>query len=363
LPETDIHRATLTNDINSNETKLFKSRSRRVTFDSALKHLRENAVSANPLILFFALPGLFLIPEKQLRRVFGSTGAWFLIAGGILYTVKPQLEFDRMLVILLLVFCVPAGKALERIFQHSAEFLLRRLAAALVAGFIFALPFTVSGIFQNRSVEQYYFGSQLLQELPKALKEFGGDGRILFSGFVLQDISGGHAAPLAAWSEKPLITSAFYHTQWWYTDVIPESFRNAGADGTRDFLNLYNVTAIAAHEPFWKHYFRSQPSEYNEVWHYENFVIFQRLNYESNYFVSGQGHVLSQSSHQVRMKLSSDTAIIKFNYYPFVKVEGCKVTPIEPSVGVRFTKLENCPTNVELTMESTSPWGRVLGNE
>lgn len=359
LPTTDAQNPNLTNEISASNPKVFKSKVRAISLKEEINHLREHAVSANPLIMFLGVPFLLLVKHKKVRSLIVIQSLWFIIVGGILYPLKPQLELDRMLVVLFLLSIVPAGIAIERVLAEVNTSKFRGAVAVIVAGFLFAIPWSTSAIVRNRSPEAYYFASELPQKLAEKIKQLQTDGRVLFSGFVLQELSGGHISPIAGWSNHPLITAAFYHTAWWYTDVIPESFRNRGEPGISEFLDLYNVSIVAAHERFWKKYFRAHPDSYEFIWGYENFELFKRKDFQSSYFLEGSGEIINQPANGVLMKLHQPDAAVKFHYYDFLEAPGCTVSPYEAAPGVRFTKLTGCPVNTEIKLQSVGPWMRV----
>ncbi len=359
LPTSGTQNPNLTNEISSSSKKVFKSKVRSISINEEIKHLREHSVSANPLLMFLGIPFLFFVKHTKVRNLLLLQSLWFIIAGGILYPLKPQLELDRMLVVLFLTSIIPAGIAIERLLTENLDNKLRAILASLVAGFLFAIPWSTSVITRNRSPEIFYFASDMPGQMAEQIKLHAGEGRVLFSGFVLQEFSGGHISPLAGWTNHPLVTAAFYHTAWWYTDVIPESFRSRGEEGISEFLNLYNVSVVGAHEKFWKRYFKSLPDKYELIWSFENFQLFKRIGFNSSYFIEGSGKILSQPTDGVLMKLEQPDAVIKFHYYDFLEAPGCQVAPFEAAPGVIFTKLSGCPVNQEIKLKSIGPWMRV----
>jgi hypothetical protein len=54
---------------------------------------------------------------------------------------------------------------------------------------------------------------------------------------------------------------------------------------------------------------------------------------------------------------------MKFNYFPFVEVSGCSVSPAEVDGGIRFIKLSGCPLGTELTLKSVGPLTRLVHHE
>ncbi|MDZ4785320.1 MAG: hypothetical protein SGJ02_04505 [bacterium] len=354
----------LSNDRSHEDLKLFKMKPQALSIPSLLTHLREQVITVNPLIIFLAIPGIALLTRGIQKRVLQIQCLWLFLCGAILYPLKPQLELDRLLTVLVIILCVPTGIAfaalLKNLREEISESKIKSIVTYLAAGFLLSTPLATANIINNRSPEQYFFATSFLKDLSTAINIHAGDGRVLFSGFILQDISGGHVAPLPYFSNKQLITSAYYHTQWWYTDVIPESFRKEGLAGVQKFQDFYNVSAVIAHEPTWKKFFRSHPDQFQLVWQSGKFELFKRLGYLSNYFLEGSGEISKITNHNISLRLNSDSAVIKFTYFPFLTATDCELSFFEAFSGNKFIKLSNCPIGKEIKIESLSPWQRTI---
>lgn len=264
-----------------------------------------------------------------------------------------------------MVACVPVAGGIRRIFRQTiwTQGILHYGAAVTIGGFLFAAPFAVSGILGNRSIEQYFFADDEVALLASAIEDFGGEGRVLFSGFVLHDLSGGHLAPLTFQTSKQMVASSHVHDKWWYQQVIPVEFMKRGDAGIYDFLDLYNVSAVVAHEPKWKDYFRSRPQDFELAWQGKTFSVFRRLHFVSKFFAEGSGRILGVETNQVRFSLETPSAIMKFHYFPFLKVEGCRISPYDITDEIQFIRLDGCPTGTALTLRSVGPLTRLVHHE
>lgn len=317
----------------------------------SLKILREAAISMNPLILFFTLPGLALLRKRTLQVVLPVLG-WLLFIGTLIAPLKAQIELDRMLIILGIVCAIPTAAALHQLWSAPSRRLLAGILGCLCGGFFIAGVLSTGAMLLNRTLEQYSFSSDLLPQFAAALREHGGEGRILFSGFVLHELDQGHIAPLVLLSGKPLLASSYAHDKWFYQQIFPADFIKRGDEGIREYLDLYNATAVVAHERPWREYFTSHPAEYELLWHGGVFNIFRRKDYTSNYFLEGSGSIISQSSNGVTLNLDTPDAVVKFNYFPFLKAEGCTVSAYEASGGIRLVKLGSCPVHTPIRLEA-----------
>lgn len=345
--------------------RAFRHKSAGIDFKTGLKSLRESAISTHPLILLMAIPGFFLL-RRESRLTFALVSLWLLLLGTIGVALKPQLELDRMLLMLAIIACVPSALALQALFERASgprRGIIPRGLAALSGGFLLAGPFIVSGIIHNRSLEQYFFADSNVAATADAIKRFGGPGRVLFSGFVLHEFSQGHLAPLVYMTERPLMASSFVHDKWRYEQIFPAHFISQKDTGIRRYLDLYNVTAVFAHEPLWRQYFRDRPAEYTEVWQGGRFVLFERRNVTASYILEGAGTIISQNSNGVRFSLTQPDAVLKFNYFPFLRVPGCTVSPAPIEGPVVFVRLTGCPVDTELELASVDPITRFIHHE
>jgi hypothetical protein len=339
----------------------FRHNDRIPTVKQVLKNLSEAAISTNPLLIFLTIPGLWSLSISKRRRLtFAATLAWLGVLGSVAVTLKPQLELDRMLVVASVLAVIPAAAALEMLYQLAAKSGAGRAAAAIPFGFFLLSPFVSASVVRNRSSEQYHFASPLVDELGKAISNFGGDGRVVFSGFVLHELSGGHLAPLIFSSSHPLIASSFVHNRWSYQQIIPKEFLEKDDAGIKEYLDLVNASSVIAHERSWREYFLNHPADYTQVWAAVPFMMFKRNSPAPGYFLEGSGTVNSQSTNSVKFTLDKPDAVLKFNYFPFIAVEGCDVAPENVSESLAFIRVSNCPTGKELTLESRGAWWRIF---
>jgi hypothetical protein len=347
------------------EPRAFRHKAKGFDLKETRKVLKESAISLNPLILAFAVPGIFLL-RRSTRSLLIFTGMWLVFLGGVCVPLKPQLELDRMLLILGLLGTIPASAALTALFERAAgasRGILPRALGALAGGFLLTSPFLVSGILRNRTLEHFFFAEPVVTEMADAIARYGGPGRILYSGFVLHELSNGHLAPLVYSSGKPLIASSYAHDKWRYEQVFPKYFIERKDEGIRRYLDLYNVTAVFAHERVWREYFKKKPDEFVEKWRGGRFVLFERRVSSPTFFLEGGGEIIEQQSSVVKLRVSTPDAVIKFNYFPFVRVEGCTVAPAEIEGGLRFIRLSGCPTGIDLELRSVGPLTRFLKHE
>ncbi len=328
----------------------------------SLQLLREAAISANPLLLVMILPGILLLPTRT-RIPMAVSVVWLLVLGTIVPTLKPQFEFDRMLLVLGFCGVVPSAYAIKQLFENYNRSAVAHISACIAAGILWASVFSVSAIIRNRSIEQYFFAPALLKQMSGAIEGHSRGGRVLFSGFVLHELGQGHLAPLGYFTDTPLMASSHVHNLWKYKQIFPQEYIARGEDGINQYLDLYNVSAVFAHEREWKDYFSARPRQFRRVWSAERFVLYERINFVSNYFLEGQGEILSQTSNRIILKLDTAEAVLKFNYLPILKSSGCKISAqvVSPSVSLIALKECHTPSKIEVVVESKGVMERLMG--
>lgn len=343
-----------------------RHRKGEIDLGKSLSLLREKSFSTNPLILFFALPGILLL-RPQSRWFMLSTSAWLLFLGSVMVPVKPQLELDRMLLILSMLLCLPCGLAIASILERRPE--NPAWARLLVGGFLFASPLCSAAVLSNRTVDQYHFAGPFLDSLANAIRTHGGNGRVVFSGCIVHEVEEGHIAPLTLMTGKEIVASAPFHTLWRYTQVVPKSFMERGNAGIEDYFDMMNASAVIAHEREWRDYFSQRPERYQLAWREDRFSLYTRQSSTYSPFLSGAGAITARETAGLRLNLSTPDATIKYRYFPFLQVDApdkehrsqtCRILPAEVAPEITFIELRNCPVNTELHIHAGSPWKRVF---
>lgn len=344
------------------EQQSFKHKTNQISIKTSLKTFKDSAITVNPLILILVLPGLVML-RPQFRVIWGATALWLLLLGSVVVSLKPQLELDRMLLLLFLISIVPSGHALAKLLLPGAEAnakVQNRIISSIGFGFLLASILTTASALRSRSLEKFYFATSDVNDVARAIRENAAGGRVLFSGFVLHELSHGHVAPLSEITQVPLIASSPVHNLWRYRQVFPESFIAREDQGIRDYLDLYNVSCVFAHERSWREYFKARPDEYLLLGSFGRFAMFKRLGFINNYFSEGQGEVLKQSDNALELRALSSDLVLKFNYYPFLESSACELSAVSASPEVNLIKLSGCPIGQVVTIRASSPWKRAF---
>ncbi|MGI6681218.1 MAG: hypothetical protein ACOX3T_07050 [Bdellovibrionota bacterium] len=354
--------STLSNNTLSNKEKLVKAKVNNITLERVLKNFRETFISINPLIYLFTIPSIFLL-NGTYRVLYILTSLWLLFLGTAVSELKPQMEFNRMLIILTLLSVIPATKSICNILKNNSTNLLVKISKALILSVLFVGIFSTGSIFKNRTLENYHHKNENVDNLITFLKDYKTTGRVLFVGFVLHEYGEGHIAPTPFLTGKQMIASSPFHNIWKYTEVIPIEFlsKNYNYNLIKQYLDLQNVELLVAHERKWKE-FLSNNENFEEVYAFYNYKVYRYKNYVNSYLISGNLIDLKIYDNKLVFTPLTKEVVLKFNYFPFLQTNNCKITEFKPSRSIKFIKLYDCNINKETTLEAKNAFLRVLNN-
>lgn len=353
-------------------TLAFRHRSGGISLKKAVHHLRSWGISANPLLFIFGPVGILLL-NRRLGLLYSLQCLWLLGIGTLLISLKPQLELDRMLVVLATFLCIPAAIALRALMRP--EFLRserpepralrwqRRLAKGgtlLACSFIVLTPLYGCFVSQNRSIEHTYFSGNTYAEILRTIEQHPGPGRILFSGQVLHELDQGHFAPLTILTRRPMIASSQVHNLWSYKQVIPADFISRGDEGIEEYLNLMNVSLVFAHDPVWRRWFQDRPGRYTPVLKGPPFAAFTRHQNNHSYFIEGAGTITRQDTKSVTFVPSSSEGVLSFTWFPFLESSRCTISSYPVGKEVTLIRFAECTPGEPVTISAGSPIRRLL---
>jgi hypothetical protein len=327
-------------------------------FKTTLKTLRQTSVSANPLLLFLTIPGLFILTRRS-RLLWTIHSLWLLLLGAVIAQYRPQLELDRMLVVLAFTSAIPAARSLQSIIALRNSCFASRVSFASTLAFLLVSPLATGSLLRNRSFDTFSFAAPRMEQLQDLIKTHTGEGRVVFSGFVLHDFSHGHLAPLPLLTGKPIVASSPFHDQWTYKELFPKKVVDEGDAAIEALLDSYNATVVVAHEERWVEYFRSRRAKYQVLGEALPFTVFKRLQYMPTYFSKGAGQILEQTNSAVVVQLDTADADLKFAYFPFLRSSLCSLESVESAARKPFIRLRNCPLHTPIRIEACGTWCRV----
>ena len=341
------------------DRRKFGGRARDLSVKNVLKELRNFSVGLNPLLLVFAIPGLLTINSRGTRRIFIATTCWLFLLGSILSLLKPHLELERLLVVMSVLFTVPVGNYLAETFSSFSGAGSRwcaKIAALPVMACLLLTPAVTSAVVRNRSLEQFTFKTTLYDDLAKLIRQHGGDGRVVFSGFVLHELGGGHIAPLALEVEHPLVAISFVHDHWNYEAVVPRAYLNGGPPAVEQFFDYMNTTAVFAHERFWRRYFEERPEKYQYAGEAGKFKMYLRNGGRGSYLLEGEAVIVAQDLNRIVINPITKDLILKFKYIDGLEASGCRLEAYPLPGELQLIKLSDCEVGNPVTIRRRAAW-------
>lgn len=331
------------------------------TWKRVLKTLRSNFETVNPLLIFLGIPAFGLFGGLTSRWVYGGTAIYAGLLGAIGPVLIPQLELERMLIILGLILIIPASLAIGGVARGP-------LNRSPIVSFAFSITFAVLTlapswlwrVTNNKSAERFQLAGPIVSDLVTAIREHAGQGRVMFAGFTLHELNGGHIAPLAEWSKTPLVASSYQHDRWEYLDVVPKEFLERKEDGVIEYLDLMNISAVVTHDKFWRMWYQSRPEKFSKVWEQGRFKIFTRNDPSPGYFRLGAGKIVEVRSNQVSLTVEQPEAVVSFIYKPYLRSNNCRLSAEPVSNSVSLIRLSECLPGENTIIEAAPIWDRLF---
>jgi hypothetical protein len=326
--------------------------------------LKDLIQTTHPLLLLFGV--IALHPKKRRPREY-----FFLsISGALLFfallgrSLKPQLELERLLLVLQILLTIPVGQLIAVTLSGRSKSSFPLLAKSIILAHVTLTPAITSNFLSNRTSEQIAYALSQTEELANFIKNNNDNGRTFFSGFVTHEYSGGHLAPLPLFANDStsslsvhLMAHSWAHNMWQYSQMIPESY----LDKEEKFFELNNVSLVVAHEPKWHKYFMQKKNSYLYLKTIDKFSLFKVINFHSNWFLTGEGEVIATKNSLEVIPLSSNVTL-KFRYFPFLQSNGeCKISGVPAWSEYEFIHLSGCTPQKRVTIKSVSPWRRLTG--
>lgn len=339
--------------------KSFRHKSTEIDLRSALRLLREETTSANPVLVI----GLFtLVPliRRPHRKTWAILIAWLVAVGTVAVSLKPQLELDRFFLGALFLGCLPASLVLRRMsLLAKIGKPTSKLIALTFLGITLSSVLSIASVIQNRSIIEYSVESQVWNRLEETLANLPHDGRILFTGCILHEVNGSHLAPLALTTNQSLIASSPFHNIWWYTDSVPIAVSRNGEEYIANYFRKLNVQTIVAHDPKWKKYLK-RSKKFEQIATHDQFVYFKIKDNALDYFLEGSGTLEDKRNDEIIIRPATESLVIKFNWYPFLKASSCEIAPYDAGDDLTFIQLTRCSPGSTVTIKAISPIERLL---
>lgn len=337
----------LSNHRELHKDKTFRHQSGGLDLRDSLRQLREASVRTNPLVWLLALPGLFYLRGRA-RVLFSVSCLGMLIAGTVLVPFFPQIELDRMLVLMTSCLLIPVSLSLDRVLEIKG--ITGRLCFSLAFGFLFTSLPQVGNILSNRSLDNFSFAGRNFKGVLSTTISSQPKGRVLFAGPILHELDDGHIAPLSVLSNTPMLARSHMHDNWSQKDIIPASLKRQGLGAVEEFLLIRNVSNIWTHRESWRRFFAKYPESFIPLKQVGPFSYY-KFSKSRGYFLEGQGRVTKQSTGVLKLIPETSEVVVSFHYFPWLKHSSCQLTKAEYGEE-QFIRLSGCTPGVELSIES-----------
>ena len=285
------------------------------------RNLLNLVLEVNPVILFAGGLGIWLLPDRTFRRMWGGMMVLLLILAGWGEMWKPQFQLTRAAIPLVYIAIVPAALVVDQYF--SSTYLRGRVLAAGVLAMLFYTGINASRIYHNDHLAgaPYRVYPDYMDQFVDILKmEVPEGGRVLFTGATVHAFGGGHVAYLPVLTGREMMAADYYHfsPRMVEYEYPPDPFRKS-KEGKAKFFDWYNVTHVVAHRTSWKIYFAGLPETYTLVGRAglkHPFEVY-RVHRDSNMFLQGAGRVTADAKRiLIELENPDADAVVKYNYDP-----------------------------------------------
>lgn len=287
--------------------------------------MREQLWQAHPLIVFFGLLGVTVLPRRDIRQFLVPVLACLLILSSWGELLLPAFELSRGGIAMFFLAAIPAGLWASR-FLEDGSLRLSPVRAGLTALLLLG-GLNVSNMYENRQPEKFRpMSSEILQAAEWIRDNTPEDGRIMFAGSTVHAYGGGHVAVLPALTGREMMACDYYHFSPALVEYNypPKRYRR-DHQKMEEFFHAYNVTHVVTYHGRWVRHLRERPDLFEEVYMWGNnrkkYVF--RVKRESSMFLEGAGTVESSINNlHVVVEDPSQPVVLKYNW-----VDGMKVDP------------------------------------
>jgi len=299
-------------------------------------HLRQG----NPCLVFFGILGLWFIPQKGMKTLYGVSIMGLMLLAGWGDEWKPLLQLSRTGIPLMFVVVTPAAILMGRWLENAS---LRMVPVrAMLVTLLLLSGLNSARFYGNRGPGIYVTMNSEIKEIVEWLKSNVSEReRILFAGMTVHGYGRGHVAYLPVLTGREMMACDYYHfsPKKVEYDYPPRDFRLSDRR-VMDFMNLYNVGFILTYHDSWKKFFRKYPGEYEEIKSFgekKKRTVF-KVKRTANQFLKGTGSVKADINElHVKVDNPFEEAVLRYNWVEGLSADApVEVKPIEVDKNIRF---------------------------
>lgn len=360
-------------------------------FHALSKKLCNDLPKMNPLVLFFGLAGIFVMPQKRLRHwVMPAILCLFLLSAWGPFFAK-HMQLERMALPAALLCTIPAAiftghitnsKSKCTVFAKTATLWLLVFGLASTVAVYAGMP--IHAVYGTRNTPYTIIHPGLIDFAETVSREVPPDGRLLFFERARQNYGGGHIAYLPLLTGREMMASDYYDFPSGMVDYhMPPSdttrqdrshWRKIPAD-LAQYMRLHGATHITTHGginesfirgsglfteiPFTKHEISRHNNDYlsEDDADIDNCLakvcLFKLNDSVSGRFYEGNG-VVSAKFGSLTVTLNGNTnAVLRYIWNPNLgTVDNAKIYPVEVVPGIKFIGI-SAPENIPVIIKYT----------
>ncbi len=306
-------------------------------FVSGWRALLSHFYEMNPVLLFFGVLGVFVLPNRRQAIWLAPVIIGLLVLTGWGEIWKPNLQLRRMAILLAFVAVAPAALALDRIFATRSRALA--WARSLVPALLILTGLNAFRIYRNQWPAQYVTIGPMVNDLVAWVKaEVPEGGRVAFAGKIVHFVGRGHVAPLPMFTGREMMSCDYYHFPHGMSEYVfpPRSFCNSQEDVFR-YFDLFNVTHVMTYHRSWQAFFRERPGCYEECADFQGLAAF-RIKRSASLFEKGNGKVQADFNRlDVVLDSGEEEAVLRYAWADgLVAKPPATVFPVEYGKSVRL---------------------------
>jgi len=308
----------------------------REGWDRLAGHLRQ----ANPCLVFFGMIGVWFLPQKGVRAVFGViiAGLAFLAGWGGLW--NPHLHLSRAALPLVFVSIIPAALWMEKWLENSTVRMV--LVRAMLLSILVLGGFNSTRIYGNKGPAKYVTMSPFVEQFTDWLRKNTPEkGRVLLAGCATNEYWQGRVAFLPVMADREMMAIDHFNSS---RSAAGHDYPVSPVDGNEgklsDFINLYNINYVITCDDDWRKFLSQDRSGYEEIKTFGDSpdkTVF-KVNRKPDQFVSGSGRVKAGINELVvTVDNPLEEAVLRYNWEDGLTVEApAMIKPFDMGGNVRF---------------------------
>jgi hypothetical protein len=293
-------------------------------FDTLAHTTGTRLLETHPLVVFWGLAGLCVLPWRRLRRWLLPPVALLLLLAAWGPIVLPRMQLERMAIPATLLALLPAALWTGRILRGRAP--ARAPVRAATLALLLLGAWSVTEIYKAKGYAPYTRMPGSIVRLTEWVRaNVPEDGRLLFAGPAGHSYGGGHVAYLPVLCGREMMAADYFAFPPGMVDAgyPPAPFRDS-LEGVLRFASLFDVTHVIACRDTYADLLRGLPPAFRELpdLRAEGFFLFEVLQPRGGRCALGRAVVQPAINRFDLSALSGDPVVLRYNW-----ADGLRATP------------------------------------